>query len=305
MFRGLIVALSATLAALVLSYGRITDAADTFAEYQVVFELPPAEGPPQTPTPTPTPTPTATPTATPTVRPTPTPTVRPTATPTVRPTARAVVSTPLEVPPIPRWARMSKQREGPAKEHEINKKLVAEVNRANRRLDFVMYGDSITAFHIRDPSVWKKYFGGLDAAPLAMGGSTTDELAWRMMVGGEKPKRAPRVITFLIGINDLKWARKDPAPNLEYIVRWAKAEWPTTQIYILALLPNAFEREFKFNVAATNKKYRDIAKRQNVGFLDCGGAIDPRDKKIMKDGTHPTARGQDKVLACLKSGTGL
>ena len=207
--------------------------------------------------------------------------------------------------PTPQWAHMSKQRDNAAQEHETNKKLVAQVNRTNRRLDFVMYGDSITAFHIHYPSVWKKHFGGLDAAPLAMGGSTTDELAWRMMVGGEKPKRAPRVVAFMIGINDLKWARKDPAPNLEYIVRWTKGEWPTSQIYVMALLPNAFERQHGFSVAATNQKYRRIAKRQDVAFLDCGGTINPRDKKAMADGTHPTTNGQDKVLACLKSGTGL
>lgn len=281
MFRGLIVALAGTMAALVFSYGRITDAADAYDTYsEPIPSVVPA-------------------TAVPTVVPA-TAVVVPAVVPTVAP----VVFAPQRLA-TPRWARMSKQREGPAKEHETNKKLVAEVNRGNRRLDFVMYGDSITAFHIKDPSVWKKYFGGLDAAPLAMGGSTTDELAWRMMVGGEQPKRAPRVVAFLIGINDLKWARKDPSPNLEYIVRWTKAAWPTSQIYVLALLPNAFEREKGFNVAATNKKYQDIAKRQNVAFLDCGGTVNPRDKKVMADGTHPTAAAQDKVLACLKAGMGL
>jgi hypothetical protein len=299
MFRGLIVALSATLGALVFSYGNMIDAADTYGEYTAV--------PVNTASPLALPVATITPVQVATITPvqvaTITPTVTALPTPTVTPTVKVVA--PARPLPVPKWARMGKQRPGPAKEHETNKKVVAEVNRANRRLDFVMYGDSITAFHINDPSVWKKHFGGLDAAPLAMGGSTTDELAWRMMVGGEKPKRDPRVIAFLIGINDLKSARKDPAPNLEYIVQWTRATWPTSQIYILALLPNAFEKENKFNVAANNKKYQAIATRQGVGFLDCGGTISARDKKMMKDGTHPTARGQDKVLGCLKQGAGL
>lgn len=211
----------------------------------------------------------------------------------------------LQPVPVPGWAVMGKQVGSAARNHETNKAVVEKANRENRKLDFVMYGDSITAFHMDAKRVWTKYFGGLDATPLAMGGSTTDELAWRMMVGKEKLKVAPRVIAVMIGINDLKSARKDPAPNLEYIVRWMKWTWPTTKIYVLALLPCTYEISNGFNLATTNKKYRELAQRQGVEFLDCGGGIVASNVKHMADGLHPTELAQDMVVSCLKKGTGL
>lgn len=223
--------------------------------------------------------------------------------PTPLVTRRALPAKPLA---IPAWVRFGKQRDGPMREHEDNKRLVAAANAANQQLDFVMYGDSITAFHKATPSVWNKYFGKLAALPLAMGGSTTAELAWRIMRGGEKLKRDPKAIAILVGINDLKWSReKAPAPNLDFIVQWMRQTWPSSQIFVMGLLPNAFEREKNFSIAQTNKKYKALAKKHGATYVDCTGVISIKDKKLIPDGTHPSAEGQDKVLKCLKQAVGL
>lgn len=202
----------------------------------------------------------------------------------------------LAVPAVPKWAKFGKQRAGPAKEHETNKKEVARANRANQRLDFVMFGDSITAFHMADPSVWTRHFGDVQALPLAMGGSTTNELAWRVMVGGEKLSVDPKVVAILVGINDLKWAKQDPAPNMDEMLRWMRAVWPTTKFAVMALLPNVH-----LDTRPTSRKYRELAKRQGVLYVDCGKGMNAANKGEFKDGTHPTAAGQDAILKCLRA----
>ena len=217
--------------------------------------------------------------------------------PAVRRKPPAVGRKPLAVPAVPSWVRFGNQKESRMNEHKTNKREVAKANLASRRLDLVMYGDSITSFHAKDRSVWDKHFGGKGALPLAMGGSTLPELAWRVMLGEERPQLDPRVAVILVGINDLKNAKTDPAPNLESLVQWMKAAMPGSKIVVLGLLPNAY-----VNVVPTNVKYAALAKRRGVTYLDCGRGMNPSDKKLFKDGTHPTAAGHDVVLRCLKAG---
>ena len=73
-----------------------------------------------------------------------------------------------------------------------NTRLVAAANASATTYDLAMYGDSLTAFLKLQPenaAVWDKYFGtakNWTAARLGVGGSTVEELTWRLMAGGEK-----------------------------------------------------------------------------------------------------------------------
>lgn len=214
---------------------------------------------------------------------------------------------PSSVEPTPDWVKWGKQKDSAQREVDKSKQIVAEANRKNTRYDFVMYGDSITAFHLNTPDVWNKVFGDIKATPLAMGGSTTAELAWRLINGGEKLKKAPKNVAVLIGINDIKSGNDDPVPRVEYIIKWMRTTWPESKIFLIGLYPNTHESEFKFKttVADINKQYAQVAARQGATFIDCGSKINMADKKMSTDGTHPTAAGHEKLLPCIRAAMNL
>jgi hypothetical protein len=213
------------------------------------------------------------------------------------PTAGARQQAPTAVPTqaVPAWVRFGKQRSSSAAQQARNRRFVAAINANDAaRLDTVVYGDSITAFHQSDPVAWNRHFGAADAH-LGMGGSTVPELAWRIMKGGELPRRAPRNVVFLIGINDLRHGGYDPALRLEELVRWYARVFPTTRIFVHALLPTT-----RADVGPTNARYRQMAARVGATFVDCGSGMGPTDRRLFSDGLHPARAGHDRILACLK-----
>ena len=202
------------------------------------------------------------------------------------------------VPSVPSWVSLGKQKDEQTGEHETNRRVVEAANRAGTTFDLVMYGDSITAYHMKDPAVWRKYFDPRKATPLAMGGSNVAELAARIIQRGENLANDPRNIVLLIGINDIKpWKYTDPAPRLDFLVQWLQAAHPTSRIFVMALIPNA-ERD----VRSVNAKYRALAEKRGAQFLECTG-LDLN--KHYKDSTHPNAAGQDILMRCIKAATGL
>lgn len=97
--------------------------------------------------------------------------------------------------PVPAWARFGFHAAARRAEYAGNVAAVAAADAAGRRLDFVLYGDSQTAFHRRDAQgVWGRLTRGLDALPLGMGGSRAADLAWRLALGGERPAVDPRAV---------------------------------------------------------------------------------------------------------------
>lgn len=171
------------------------------------------------------------------------------------------------------------------------------MNESGGCFDLVLYGDSITSFLGDNPGVFTKHFGSKSAA-LGVSGNSVEQLAWRIMNGDERPARAPRVMVFNIGVNNLIWGNFDAAVgHLEDLMKWCRAAYPSTRLVLMALLPAL--RQFG-DVGAANAKYRALAQRLGVRFADCGRGLDPADKSLYSDGLHPTAKGHDAVLACLR-----
>ena len=72
---------------------------------------------------------------------------------------------------------------------------------ASRRADVLVYGDSLTVGMGRNRKAWA-IFNGRDALPLGMTGSTVEQLAWRVLEGGERPAVPPRAAVFFIGVSE-------------------------------------------------------------------------------------------------------
>ena len=66
-------------------------------------------------------------------------------------------------------------------------------------------GDSLTTLNLRSQgnaavsAQWQALFAGRRTLPLGMNGCTVEWLAWRIVQGGERPAKAPKVIALLIG----------------------------------------------------------------------------------------------------------
>lgn len=211
-------------------------------------------------------------------------------------------SPPPPLPAVPAWVRPQKETKG---KNQValarNARLVRAANAAGTQYDFVLYGDSITRNMVdKAPGVWAKFFGHLKAAPLGVGGHTVEELSYRLAKGGEVLKPAPKVVAVLIGINNIKMAGRrqvgDPAPNVDsFLVPYLKAVYPQSKIMLLGLLPNKTRQ-----VAATNAKYKTLAAKHGVDYVDCSADINAGSPADLADGTHPAPGGYVKMFTCLR-----
>ena len=75
----------------------------------------------------------------------------------------------------------------------------------------------------------------------------------------------------------------------------APAPAPPSQIAVMGLLPIVGA-----DVAPTNARYAALAAAQGALFVDCTAGMDPTDYRLFEDGIHPTAAGQEMVVACLR-----
>ena len=208
---------------------------------------------------------------------------------------------PKPVPRPPSWVRgdpFLDKREKVVAAAKRNAKIVEQANKAGARYDFVLYGDSITQY-VGDQymDVWKQHFGHLGrSAPLGVGGNTVEELSFRLTKGREKFAVGPRVVAVLIGVNNLRSSKNDPAPLLdEFLVPYIRAIWPDTTLLLLGILPVE-----SHDVRPYNAKYKQIAQKHGAVYLSCGDIIDPRNKRDMPDGVHPSPSGYNKFYPCLR-----
>lgn len=206
-------------------------------------------------------------------------------------------ATPKDVPPKPSWAKMT-INERVREAHNRTTGIVQRANRAALRYDVVLYGDSITTNLTREfAREWSEFAAGWKAEHLGIEGSSVEELAWRLMDGGEKLALDPRVVILLVGINNLKWGkRQDPSDKLDYLLGWMRAAMPSSKIVLLGLLPNSV-----VNVAATNRNFARVAAKHGVTFSSCGSDLNPHNPAHFKDGTHPASEGYRRLFSCLKA----
>lgn len=212
--------------------------------------------------------------------------------------ALLVVFKPKDAPstldPVPSWADPVSLR---PTERERTKKLTADLNAAGTRVDFVLYGDSITAFHLNDPSVLKKYWGS-NAVALGVPSDTFENLAHRLMSGDEKLAKDPKCIAIMIGINNILLGKGNPTERMPDFLQWLKKVHPTSKIVLLALLPTA-RPAAQGKVAPANASYKQTAASLGVQYVECGLNLSTSGP-LMPDGLHPSREGHDVIHSCLR-----
>ncbi|PSC73166.1 Adenosylmethionine-8-amino-7-oxononanoate aminotransferase isoform B [Micractinium conductrix] len=152
-----------------------------------------------------------------------------------------------------------------------NRRAVAGINAAGRRLDLVLYGDSITSkIRMKCMEEWRAAVGDAwGAVPLGVGGSTICELTWRLMSGGERLEADPRLLLLLIGINDMPRDEPSPAEKMAFLLDWLARAHLTSRVVLLRPLPTVLEER----AAALQAAFEEVVAEHNAALA--GG--DPQD----------------------------
>ena len=196
----------------------------------------------------------------------------------------------------------------------------------NGRLDFVLYGDSISSWHYgytitkRHPAssaLWKKYFGNMNAVPLAIPGDQIGQVLWRLRYGKEKPTKDPRVIGLLIGINDCirygedKSIRRVPTSKrrMNVLLQWTHANMPGSGVILFGLTPTT-RTDLLACRLNLNKAYKQFSlsfaqKGMRIKYVECAANITradgtPTAPGYLSDAVHLTATGHNVVLRTMR-----
>lgn len=189
-----------------------------------------------------------------------------------------------------------------------NKRTVAAENAAYQRPDVAIYGDSITAgIRVRQPAraVWDAYFGGYKTVVLGLGGSTVEELTYRLLSGHERLVRSPRVIILLIGINNHPARQPELQSHMAFLLSWLAATYSRSRIILLAPLPSVRPWYLRLDAMWADVAARQVAAYKAAGrpahlvFARCGALLDPRNPAFFHDGVHPAAGGYRRIFSCL------
>jgi len=205
---------------------------------------------------------------------------------------------------MPMWATQKPERTGWIDAHRMH---TAEIQGATDPIDFVLYGDSITAFHsgivVSDrvggtSSVWDEIYADMHAIPAGIPGDRVGQVRWRLD-RGESPETDPSVVGLLVGINDLLWG--DPGAPDVVTVQYAELldhileTMPTSRVLVIALLPTKWKNTSRFNrrlFALVEAAY------PGVDVVDCGAGLSAS-SDLFADGIHPSAAGHAVIHACI------
>lgn len=201
--------------------------------------------------------------------------------------------------PVPAWAARSTSFTWA---YRHNAKVMAEANAKRTKFDAILYGDSITWYHMfENTASFQKHFGRYAAVPMGVGGATVEDLTLRMMTT-EKPAVPPKAMVIMIGTNNRDLTRlQELFGRLEFLLSWAKRTFPTTRIVLAAVTPEAMGWGWQ----QKNAGYQAIAAKLGIPFARCGLELNPSDPTFFRDGLHPNAAGYDVILPCLARAMGL
>ena len=211
------------------------------------------------------------------------------------------------IPNIPSWVQGDPEKSPVFFRRRAGKRnadIVQSANKKNEQYDFVLYGDSITMIAAdKHMDVWNKYFGqnGMKSAPLGVGGDTVQKLAWRIARGKERFDIPPKVVGLLIGINNHGVDNTDPVALLyKFLLPYLKAIYPTTKFLLIGLLPNTIGGDRIQRRLTANAKYKLLAKKFGMQYIDISKGLVPSDKTQFFDGIHPTGGGYEILYSNLQ-----
>jgi lysophospholipase L1-like esterase len=140
------------------------------------------------------------------------------------------------------------------------------------------FGDSISHF-----AKWDLLFPGVASRNLGIGGDRTTHLLERLdPVVALKPEK----LFLLIGANDLNlgFTVEETAANLDTLVARLRERLPACRIYLQGVMPA--KRKLAPPIRALNERYRQIAGRHGVPFIDLFPVFDDGTGQLRAEYTY-------------------
>ncbi|KAK9905658.1 hypothetical protein WJX75_004011 [Coccomyxa subellipsoidea] len=219
---------------------------------------------------------------------------------------------------------------------KVHRRYVEEMEAAEsatgRGWDVLFYGDSImeewrgtflgSAWGPFSDvkKVWAEFFASkpYKSLPLGIAGDKVEQLLWRLQNGELPATKHPKVVTVMIGTNDLVGncsltSAAETAAGIVEINSLLHAELPATHILNLAVLPKGevWPNRCSDAILAVNAELKEYAKANpsfahyadfGKGFLSdepVGGHYDVKEA-LMPDSLHPSAVGMRIIASQLE-----
>ena len=175
---------------------------------------------------------------------------------------------------------------------------------AKGEIDVVMLGDSIThnweSNGARSLAEMRQLYTVLDAG---YGGDRTEHLLWRIKYGGELDGYKAKVITLMIGTNNVghrKDRPEDIAAGVEDILALIGEKQPGAKILLMPIFPRGENAQDANRVItdAANKLIKSCADGERVFWIDFNDKfLDEKGDTIkwMPDRLHPNAAGYREI----------
>jgi len=206
--------------------------------------------------------------------------------------------------------------------------------RAGSDAEIVFYGDSITEDLAESREAVEIFDKKLNTIVLGIGGDETGNLLYRLQNGEWDPMFKPKIVSLLIGTNNVRHAAGDDSSeksssegyngqprevwdevfqDVEQIAAYIHSKDCDTQIVVQAILPlaedvrNEWPNRYTESVVRTNRLLRDFASEYAfMHFIDCGDLFledyagrQRINEDLMGDLLHPNDRGHMLLGRCV------
>jgi len=170
-------------------------------------------------------------------------------------------------------------------------------------VEVLFLGDSITeCWEKEGTKVWKEAFVPLQGANFGVGGDTTQNVLWRITVGGALERVHPRVVVLMIGTNN--FGLHDDSPEavvrgIRAIVKSLRTQRPECHVLVLDLFPRGEPGDqLRKDVETANRLIDGVGKGDPMvshlriwdEFTDGKGSLPP---EIMPDKLHLSEKGYE------------
>ena len=169
------------------------------------------------------------------------------------------------------------------------------------KIDIVFVGDSITHFwDTTGKEVAAEKFPNHTILNLGFSGDRTQQTIWTTSQKEIWSKINPKLITLMIGTNNIGWSKSDAASTLagtKIILDNLRKNAPNAKILLFAIFPRGKDATDKFRpqIDIVNKALPQFADGENIIFVNINDKLINADgtisKEMMPDFLHPAKQG--------------
>ena len=182
---------------------------------------------------------------------------------------------------------------------------LTDAQRENLRTNVAAGRISLECAHIEPKKAWLRLTSQYRALNLGISGDRTQDMLWRLTVGGHLDGYKSRYFCVLAGANNTADSPEDTAAGVREIVTLIRRRHPESKILLMAILPHGEKRDapVRRRNEAVNRLISGLADGDKVIWVDIRDKLLEPDgtlsRKMMPDFLHPLERGYEIWLEAI------